>query len=63
MTVRPWGFQVVIDMDELREGVQLAVDMNRSLEDARSSVQDRTMPLVLRATGKRRWRQELRVAE
>ena len=34
MTVRPWGFQVVLDMDELREGVQLTVDMNWSLEDA-----------------------------
>ena len=34
MTVRPWGFQVVIDKDELREGVQLTVDMNWRLEDA-----------------------------
>ena len=34
MTVWPWGFQVVIDMDELREGVQPTVDMNWSLEDA-----------------------------
>ena len=34
MTVRPWGFQVVIDMDELRESVELTVDMNWSLEDA-----------------------------
>ena len=34
MTVRPWGFQAVLDMGELREGVQLTVDMNWSLEDA-----------------------------
>ena len=34
MAVRPWGFQVVIDMDELRVGDQLTVDMKLSLEDA-----------------------------
>ena len=34
MKVRPWCFQAVLDMDELREGVQLTVDMTWSLEDA-----------------------------
>ena len=45
------GFQVVTDMDELRESVELTVDMNWSLADATLNqsgrMQERTMPLVL----------------
>ena len=65
MTVRPWGFQVVLDMDGLREGAQLTVDMNWSLEDATLMIKGAVCKtvLVLRATGNRRWRRELRVAE